>query len=334
MDSAFHEFRVDYEQAKHLAIGAAVHSDAFSAGGHMWRLNLYPRGISQSDNGLYVSLYFELLERSMTRTVDAMCEAFFIDRNGKTSSTTPMRSNVHQFQMSGGGAWGWSRFLHVAVLEGSYVTDGNIQLVCAIIVLNDSSIPVPPSDLTEHLGRLLDNGDGTDVSFIVGGQTFHGHRALLAARSPVFEAALHGSMAEATMSAITVQGIAPEIFRFMLQFLYTETLPTDDELGDFATRFKTFVQLLAAADRYALDRLKLLCAKKLWDNMTLDLVARTFSFADTYNCPELKTKCLDFMIASSPRVFVTQGYFDLGARHPHLIAELRQKVGHGHITIQ
>ncbi|CAL4934337.1 unnamed protein product [Urochloa decumbens] len=273
--SASHEFRVDYEQAKHLAVGAAIHSDAFSAGGHMWRVNLYPRGINESDNGQYVSVYFELLNRTMTRSVSAIFEAFFIDEGGQPSSTTPK-----------------SQFIY--------------------------SIPMPPSDLGDHLGTLLDSADGIDVSFVIGGQTFHAHRAVLAARSPVFRAELLGSMAESTMSSITLQDIAPETFKLMLQFVYTDAFPEDHELGDPAMRIKTLMLLLAAADRYALGRLKLLCAKRLWDNMTLTSVAGTLAFADKHNCPELKEKCLDFIVTSGTRVFLTDGYIGL---------ELRQKIG-------
>ncbi|CAL4942739.1 unnamed protein product [Urochloa decumbens] len=316
--SASHEFRVDYEQAKHLAVGAAIHSDAFSAGGHMWRVNLYPRGINESDNGQYVSVYFELLNRTMTRSVSAIFEAFFIDEGGQPSSTTPKRSNIHVFQMSGGGAWGWSQFISVPHLEENNVKDRHIWLVCAIMVVNDSSIPMPPSDLGDHLGALLDSADGIDVSFVIGGQTFHAHRAVLAARSPVFRAELLGSMAESTMSSITLQDIAPETFKLMLQFVYTDAFPEDHELGDPAMRIKTLMLLLAAADRYALGRLKLLCAKRLWDNMTLTSVAGTLAFADKHNCPELKEKCLDFIVTSGTRVFLTDGYIGL---------ELRQKIG-------
>jgi speckle-type POZ protein len=47
----------------------------------------------------------------------------------------------------------------------------------------------------KDLGALLDSTDGTDVSFVVAGETFDAHGAVLAARSPVFKAELLGSMA-------------------------------------------------------------------------------------------------------------------------------------------
>ena len=49
------------------------------------------------------------------------------------------------------------------------------------------------------------------------------------------------------------------------------------------------------ADRFALDRLKVLCELKLWDNTCVKTVASVLVCAETYNCPKLKTKCMDFL---------------------------------------
>ena len=143
----------------------------------------------------------------------------------------------------------------------------------------------PPSDIGSHLGVLLDSEDGSDVSFVVDGEEFPTHRAVLAARSPVFKAQLLGSMADAKMASITLHDIAPAMFKVMLRFMYTDDLlqdededdndndadsdedddddHDDDELGLGGHATKKLQDLLAAADRYALDRLKLLCASKL-----------------------------------------------------------------------
>jgi speckle-type POZ protein len=54
---------------------------------------------------------------------------------------------------------------------------------------------------------------------------------VLAARSPVFQAQLLGSMADAKMSSITIPDIASVTFKAMLRYMYTDALPADTELG-------------------------------------------------------------------------------------------------------
>jgi speckle-type POZ protein len=123
---------------------------------------------------------------------------------------------------------GWRQFLRRPRLERLLDTERrHVTFVCTIMVVHTNPIPVPPSDdIGTHLGCLLDHAaDGTDVSFVVEGETFHAHRWLLAARSLVFRAELFGSMTEATMSSITLHEIAPATFRIMLRFMYTDVLP-------------------------------------------------------------------------------------------------------------
>lgn len=57
--------------------------------------------------------------------------------------------------------------------------------------------------------------------------------------------------------------------------------------------------LLAAADLYGLDRLKLLCEYELSKEVTVDTVASTLALADLHNCSQLKSYCLKF-VASLP----------------------------------
>lgn len=101
-------------------------------------------------------------------------------------------------------------------------------------------------------------------------------------------------MAEATMACVTLHEIEPVVFKTLLRFVYTNSLPVDRELGDSVTDMVK--HLLAAADRYALDRLKLACAQKLWDSVSVDTVADVLACAEIYNCQELKSRCIDFVM--------------------------------------
>ncbi|WVZ95456.1 hypothetical protein U9M48_041219 [Paspalum notatum var. saurae] len=152
----------------------------------------------------------------------------------------------------------------------------------------------------------------TSPAFTIDGETFQAHRAVLAARSPVFRAELFGSMAESKMPSINLQDIAPATFKAMLGYMYTDVLPRDDKLGGGSSR-EMFERLLAAADPYALDRLKLLCAQNMWDNVSVDTVASVLRCAEMYSCPELKSKCIDFFAQEKnfKKAVLTEGFVTL-----------------------
>jgi speckle-type POZ protein len=53
--------------------------------------------------------------------------------------------------------------------------------------------------------------------------------------------------------------------------------------------------LLVAADRYDLDRLKLICEDMLTTRIDMSSVATILTLADQHHCPELKEACLVFL---------------------------------------
>jgi speckle-type POZ protein len=210
---------------------------------------------------------------------------------------------------------------------------GLVTFICGIAVLcrggGGEQLAVPPQKIGEQLGLLLDSAEGSDVSFVVGGEKFAAHRAVLAARSPVFRAQLFGCMSDATSSCIMLQDMEPAIFRALLRFIYTDDLPGDTGELD-GSPIDTFLQhLLAMADMYALDRLKLMCAQRLLQDMTADSVADMLACAETYNCPELKNRCIDFFAAENnfKKAAFTDGFAVLLQKFPVIAAELKKRVG-------
>ena len=53
--------------------------------------------------------------------------------------------------------------------------------------------------------------------------------------------------------------------------------------------------LLAGADRYALERLRLLCEAKLCEDVSINTVATTLALAEQHHCFQLKAVCLKFI---------------------------------------
>jgi speckle-type POZ protein len=83
----------------------------------------------------------------------------------------------------------------------------------------------------------------------------------------------------------------------MVNFIYADELPDIHELaGSVSMWTATAVvqHLLAAADRYGLDRLRILCEARLCGELTAETVATTLSLAEQHHCAELKSACLKF----------------------------------------
>ena len=157
----------------------------------------------------------------------------------------------------------------------------------------------------------------------LGGQTFAAHRLVLAMRSSVFKAELYGPMREgSTQQLVTIEDMQPAVFKALLRFIYTDSLlDNDDHGGD--VHIEMIRHLLVAADRYALDRLKLICQSILCQKIDVESVATTMALAYQYNCPRLTEACLEFMTSSNvmDAVEATQGYKDLKTTCPSALAD-------------
>ncbi|KAF8658671.1 hypothetical protein HU200_059145 [Digitaria exilis] len=213
-------------------------------------------------------------------------------------------------------------------LEGSlrrFVKDDRILVKCAINVLEseddaaaraasdavDARPSVPSSDLHQQFGELLRSQKGADITFIVAGESIPAHRSVLAARSSVFMAELFGDMKEKASPCVEIKDIEVEVFRAMLHFVYTDTVPELDQKDEQATLMAQ--HLLEAADRYGLERLN------------VDTVATTLALAEQHGCSELKSKCMKFIVACAENfdaVAATEGYKYLEASCPSVLTEL------------
>jgi speckle-type POZ protein len=150
-----------------------------------------------------------------------------------------------------------------------------VRCECDVTVLKEirtegtsQFVMVPPSDMNQHIGRLLSLGVEGDIIFQVGEETFTAHRLVLGARSSVFMAELLGPMKE-RKSCIQIDDMDPRVFKAMLHFIYTDSLP-EMQKGD---SYVMAQHLLVAADRYGLERLKLICEDKLCNYINTNIGA-------------------------------------------------------------
>ncbi|KAF7831035.1 BTB/POZ and MATH domain-containing protein 3 [Senna tora] len=200
---------------------------------------------------------------------------------------------------------GYKRFFRRTLLETSeYLKDDCLVMHCTVGVVKTrfegakQSVILLRSDMGQDFKGLLESEVGCDVVFKVGNESFKAHKLILAARSPVFRAQFFGLVGDPSIDEVVLEDIEPFIFKAMLLFIYTDKLPDIHEvMGSTLMCSQTVMvqHLLAAADLYNLDRLKLLCESNLCEEINTDNVATTLALAEQHHCPQLKAICLKFV---------------------------------------
>ncbi|KAM3271970.1 hypothetical protein ACQJBY_042275 [Aegilops geniculata] len=280
-------------------IGKALRSESFRGGGRTsWHIDFYPNGESRESGG-FMSIHAVLDAAYLAVKADIGFD--MLDSTGELLPRyAKASSDVCNFRLVGAYR-GYDKFIAREELKllDCFSVRCNIT-VMEFITGGAAPCPrplrsvVPPPDWRHE---LLQSEQGADVRFIVGGETFAAHRCVLAARSPVFKAELYGVMKESSAAGIHIHGMRPEVFRNLLQFVYTEEMPPVTEEEEDAVVMAQ--HLLEAADRYGMERLKLLCEDRLCKHINISTVVTTLVLAEQHGCPGLKEACFQFLNSSS-----------------------------------
>lgn len=168
-------------------------------------------------------------------------------------------------------------------------------------MLKSCSVEVFPYNLAEELCTLLEEQEETDVTFKAEGDDISAHRIILASRLPVFKTELFGQMVESNSKCIKIDDMKASVFRTMLNFMYTDSVPdmedlvSDETLDMNMSSTILYQHLIMAADRYALEGLKTLCEERLHRTISIDTVVSSLTVAEQHNCTNLKKECLEFI---------------------------------------
>lgn len=338
-----HDFKITgYSLSKGMGIGRYIASDMFMVGGYSWAIYFYPDGKSPEDGASYVSLFIALASEGTD--VRALFELALLDQSGKEQHK--VHSHFGRNLEAGpytlkyrGSMWGYKRFFKRTALEESdYLKDDCLSVRCSVGVVKSHTegpkvydIPVPPSNINEHFGLLLERVEGTDVRFDVNGDVFNAHKLVLAARSPVFMAQFYGPMKDRDKECIKVDEMEAPVFKALLHFIYWDALPDIEELTGLSAKCASTLMaqhLLAAADRYALERLRLLCEVKLCEDVAINTVATTLALAEQHHCQQLKSVCLKFVALPENlrAVMQTEGFEYLRTSCPSVLTQLLEYV--------
>jgi speckle-type POZ protein len=306
--------------------GSFLSSAMFTVGGHRWRIDYYPNGES-ADSADYISLFL-LLDEKATKNVKVQAQFKFQISSTDQVKKAPSLASTEVNTYGEGSSWGRAKFIKREDFEKSNdLRDDSFVIRCDVAVIGEirteitttTFVTVPPPELNQQLGDLLDTEKGADVVFQVGDETFAAHRCVLAARSPVFSAELYGLMKEGdTAGVVRIEDMEAQVFKLLLRFVYTETLPEMQEEDVMCQH------LLVAADRYNLQRLKLICEERLCRYIAVATVGNILALADQHHCDGLKKACFHFLgsQANLSAVIAADAFEHLSRSCPTLMKEL------------
>ncbi|KAA3676300.1 speckle-type POZ protein [Paragonimus westermani] len=195
-----------------------------------------------------------------------------------------------------------------------------------------ASAPCTSGALQSIKGSVVSNftGNITTVNGGSGGvvlRQFEAHKAILAARSPVFAAMFEHSMEESRANRVEITDMEPETLAEVLHYIYTGQVFGLDKLAH---------ELLAAADKascsdlftavstvnlYQLERLKTMCEEALVESLTVENSCDILGLADMHNADQLKAHTLEFIMLHAHDVCETEGYEQLVRHRPRLLNE-------------
>jgi hypothetical protein len=145
----------------------------------------------------------------------------------------------------------------------------------------------------EQFRSLLESGDHSDVTFIVGDlrEEVCAHKAILSARSEYFKAMFRkGGMAESTQSIVEIGGHDKQTFSKMLEHIYTDTVANLESCSP-----NDVMTLLQMANEFCLDELQRLCEHAASKVLSFDNIGRFMLMSSKFGASELRDACKKYV---------------------------------------
>lgn len=304
-------------------MGEVLKSSTFSSGANdklKWCLRVNPKGLDEESKD-YLSLYLLLVSCNKN---EVRAKFKFSILNAKREETKAMESQ-RAYRFVQGKDWGFKKFIRRDFLmdeANGLLPDDKLTLFCEVSVVADSvnisgqssqaQLKVPECCLASDLSALWERNAFSDVTLCVKGREFQAHKSILAARSPVFNAMFEHEMEEKKLNRVEITDVDDEVMKEILRFIYTGKAPNLEKMAD---------DLLAAADKYALERLKVMCEEALCSNLVIDNVAEILVLADLHSADQLKGVAIDYINSHATDVMETSGWKTMVQSHPNLVAD-------------
>lgn len=215
--------------------------------------------------------------------------------------------------------WGRDKFIRLSELlnisAGLWSNDSIVLEVEILVYGNLEHAPVQslasrsvhPHSLESAMGRMLNDVETADLVLLISSNQYplYAHRFVLAARSRVFRAMLTSSMKEMQNATIVLEDLEPEVVVQLLNFLYTDTIPSRENLDNFGP------QLLVAALKYEITLLADHCERYLSKRIDGDNALEVFQFADAIGSAPLRNHSLRCIAHNAASILQSKEFQEL-----------------------
>uniref|UniRef100_A0A6G1SNG6 Protein roadkill n=1 Tax=Aceria tosichella TaxID=561515 RepID=A0A6G1SNG6_9ACAR len=329
-------------------MGEVLKSSTFSAGTNdklKWLLRINPKGLDEESKD-YLSLYL-LLHKCETKG-EVRAKFKFSILNAKREEVKIMESQ-RAYRFVAGKDWGFKKFVKRDLLldeSSGLLPDDKLTIYCEVNVVTEAKeysgqvspfqSRVPTCRLPDDLEDIFRSQEFSDVTIYANGREFKAHKAILAARSPMFRGMFSHEMRETKFNRVEVTDVDSDVLEEMLRFIYTGKSTLEQRLQSKEHKDQKeqekeqhlAVELLQAANKYQLDRLKLICEEALYKTLSAESVAEILSLADLYNAAQLKNQAIEYISTHATEVIETDGWNRMVRETPHLVAEVFRALAH------
>ena len=309
-----------------------VESPEFSCFGHQWILKLYPGGEEDSDEGYVAVSIVNLSDTSIK------IQYGYSVRDADGKELVHIKPETDEFDAAdteGNNAWVSSNFAKrikflKSLVNGSLIIDVRMKLVDT----NSITQFIPTNPTNNNLLELFIEA-AADVAFEVGGEqqtngkrkrakttatSLYAHRPILKKYAPTLYEMCGNS--EEVITTVSITDVKPDIFRYMIYYLY------GDKLSENMLNKDNAKDIINACDKYGVVHLKLEAEACYVESteFTIHNIMDNLLYADSKNLALLKEAVMDYIVKNKTSIIGKVSFDDFPS---HLVTDLLTAVARG-----
>uniref|UniRef100_A0A0N5CBU0 BTB domain-containing protein n=1 Tax=Strongyloides papillosus TaxID=174720 RepID=A0A0N5CBU0_STREA len=283
-----------------------------------WGLNIYPKG-DEKDSNEYVSVYLMLLEPDKAKAK----YRFSILNEEERARNIYESKEVKEFGKNNG--WGYSKFVKRSFLlnkSNGLLINEKLTILCELEIFdpNDSeasiNVAIPKSKLSLDYGNMFDSPSFTDCIIKVEDTEIKVHKAVLAARSPVFHEIFNSKSRNSQKNVIKIETFPVEVVKEMLRYIYKDEVENIQNLAK---------EMFEISNKYKLQRLKAISERSMCRSLSIGNVCERFAFSETHMIESLRECCQELILKNLGCLIETNEWKEYVLARPLLLESLLLK---------